>query len=118
LTAEVKETKSYWTSGTNMGYGCEFTYGWCASKKLFTNVTWANGEPNGFLAERCEELYMSPDRFQLGVLNDIPCSVERNFICEVINAKKLVSPRLKIVLTIRVKCLAAARPVQIHAHKT
>lgn len=82
FTAEVKVTNKYWTSGTNVGYGCDFKHGWCTSRKFFAsnNLTWT---PSNHLTERCMELNLN------GVLtrynfNDLPCTFQRHFICEVL----------------------------------
>lgn len=73
----------YWTSGTNKGYGCDMTYGWCSSSILmYANAKWTSREPIMHLQERCVVLDLSTNLTQLG-FNDAPCDSVRPFICEV-----------------------------------
>ncbi|XP_059482049.1 macrophage mannose receptor 1-like [Neocloeon triangulifer] len=74
---------SYWTSASNDGFGCEFTYGFCGSNKLlyqnFSNF-WPN-EPSHPLFERCLEMKLdgNPESIRFG---DLSCTEGRYFICE------------------------------------
>ncbi|CAB3376642.1 Hypothetical predicted protein [Cloeon dipterum] len=81
---QLKDTTNfYWTSGTNNGFGCEFTYGFCGSRTLlyqnFTN--WQSAMPDNPLTERCLDMKMAIDPTQM-TFNDQKCTDIRNFICE------------------------------------
>ncbi|XP_059482230.1 uncharacterized protein LOC132200629 [Neocloeon triangulifer] len=77
VIAEIRQHNFYWSSGTNLGYGCELTYGWCGSKTLAPNITWGVPiEPNVPLYERCLLLHTANN------FSDQVCSQQRFFICE------------------------------------
>jgi hypothetical protein len=74
---------SFWTSATNEGYGCDVKHGWCGSRTLIMpNLTWRAGDPNGFKTEKCVEVNFNQENI---TYNDLPCFVNRFFICEVNN---------------------------------
>jgi len=80
---ELFANGTYWTSGTNKGYGCDMTYGWCSSSTLmYANATWTSREPIMHLQERCVVIDISTNVKQLG-FNDASCDSARPFICEV-----------------------------------
>ncbi|XP_065353487.1 uncharacterized protein LOC135948214 [Cloeon dipterum] len=78
VKTELRYFSGYWTSGTSAGFGCEFTWGWCSSRKLMENITWNVNEPSAPVSERCLEINTAAG------FNDLPCdaSVTRKFICE------------------------------------
>jgi len=81
--AELKVANGYWTSGSNDGFGCEFTYGWCGSKTLvFKNLPWCANEPNALLSERGLELGLNNIQ-NTSCFNDLLCTEKRFYICEV-----------------------------------
>jgi hypothetical protein len=81
--AEFRGTGTLWVSGTNAGKGCDNTYGWCGSKKLFyDNFTWNQNEPSLPYDERCVAINWVHTT-GAGGLVDSKCSQTRNFICEV-----------------------------------
>lgn len=85
ITAEVRFTGSLWVSGTNAGKGCDNTYGWCGSKKLFyDNFTWSQNEPSLPFEERCVALNLAQASGQGGFV-DSQCSQVLGFVCEVIS---------------------------------
>ncbi|XP_059484456.1 uncharacterized protein LOC132201914 [Neocloeon triangulifer] len=82
--AEFKETNTYyWTSGTNDGFGCELTYGFCSTNTLlyqnFSN--WSPNEPSHPLTERCVTIKLDVAPQNIG-FNDLTCSNTQNFICK------------------------------------
>ncbi|XP_059482368.1 macrophage mannose receptor 1-like [Neocloeon triangulifer] len=68
---------NYWTSGTNLGYGCDFTYGWCGNNVLAPNISAILETPTNPLNERC--IQFKPAN---STLDDLSCSIRQRFICE------------------------------------
>ncbi|XP_059481673.1 uncharacterized protein LOC132200308 [Neocloeon triangulifer] len=73
----------YWTSGSNDGFGCDLTYGFCGiNKLLYQNFSnWNPNEPSTPLSERCMEMKLDVNPQKI-VFNDIVCTEGRYFICE------------------------------------
>lgn len=80
---ELFSAGTFWTSGTNNGYGCDKTYGWCSTKTLmYAKATWTSREPIMHLQERCVVLDISMNFKDVG-FNDAPCNSMMPFICKV-----------------------------------
>jgi hypothetical protein len=83
-TLRVVADATYWTSASNEGHGCLMKWGWCSTKAFFySNFShWATGEPNNPYGEKCAALKMNLDPKKI-VLDGMPCTESRWFICEV-----------------------------------
>ncbi|XP_059482765.1 uncharacterized protein LOC132200957 [Neocloeon triangulifer] len=79
----VKKTSQfldYWTSGSQVD--CEFRFTWCATGVRFhrNDTRWIPGHPNTEdESQPCVVAYLNKTHLYL---NDLPCSANNNFICE------------------------------------
>jgi hypothetical protein len=85
-----------WTSGTSEGIGCEKTWGWCPSGKVFNySVPWNGGIANMPGIEKCATV-----QTRSMIFNDRKCSERKTVICEVIPYLGLIYQQLRFALQI------------------